>query len=383
MTGSKPSTPGEPSVTRALRSVAAHGLPSRLGPAAIAGPAWAHFMAMAEHQRLQGLVGEAIQAGALRVSAEQAAQARRATIEAARQVLALEAVLLRALSTLGPAYPVRLLKGPVLARTAYDDVSSRGFIDIDLLLPSTHVDAAVTTLEAAGWRRLTPQLRAGFDRRFGKTVCLEDSDGLQLDLHRTLAKGPYGLLIDVDSLWAGETHVSVAGQQIPCLPAEHHFLAVCYHAALGDVPPRLVPLRDVAQTLLHTDLDADRIAALARSWRGEAVLARALTLAWEILELEQAHPLVEWARAYRPGLVARLDLLPYVSRWRGPALMMLGSLRALPETRARMALVRAMVFPERAFLERRGLSRLRWLWKPSRSSQACVPARPPTCEAPE
>ena len=129
------------SVTRTLRAVAAYGLPSRLAPAELGEPAWSQFLEAAKQERLQGLVGEAIEAGVLPASAEQADQARRARTEANLRVLALEGMLLRALAVLGPAQPVRLLKGPVLARTVYSRPSSRLFIDIDLLLPSAHVDA--------------------------------------------------------------------------------------------------------------------------------------------------------------------------------------------------------------------------------------------------
>ena len=204
---------------------------------------------------------------------------------------------------------------------------------------------------------------------------MQDAAGWQVDLHRTLVKGPLGLRIDLASLWATTSHVTVAGRTVPCLSPELNFLAVCYHAALGDVPPRLVPLRDVAQMLLRTELNADTIADLVRSWRGQAVVARAVTLAWDLLELEEPHPLVAWARAYRPGCVARLDLLPYVSRFRGPALMMLGSVPALPSVRLRLALLRALVAPDRGFLERRGLSWFQWMWKPTRRRQRTRPVR--------
>ena len=38
--------------------------------------------------------------------------------------------------------------------------------------------------------RESAEPRPGFDRRFGKGVCLVRPDGVQVDLHRTLAAGP-------------------------------------------------------------------------------------------------------------------------------------------------------------------------------------------------
>ncbi|MBA3621797.1 MAG: hypothetical protein H0W51_05695 [Euzebyales bacterium] len=53
-----------------------------------------------------------------------------------------------------------------------------------------------------GYRRSWPQLRPGFDRRFGKGAPLRRDEGWELDLHRTFVMGPFGLTVDLDGLFA-------------------------------------------------------------------------------------------------------------------------------------------------------------------------------------
>src|SRR5260370_35104522 len=82
-----------------------------------------------------------------------------------------------------------------------------------------------------------------------------------------------------------------------------------------DCPPRLASLHDVVQ-LLHVDgLSVDDVLDLARRWRAEPVVARAVTQAWAALEPKSAPPLVEWARNYVPAMFDRLLL----ASDRGPA----------------------------------------------------------------
>ena len=82
----------------------------------------------------------------------------------------------------------RVLKGVALAHTAYDDPADRVFADVDLLVPGDELTRAATVLTAAlGAERPVPEIRPGFDDRFGKEAMLK-VDGLELDLHRTFVE---------------------------------------------------------------------------------------------------------------------------------------------------------------------------------------------------
>ena len=88
--------------------------------------------------------------------------------------------------------------------------------------------------------------------------------------------------------------------------------AAAFGPALGDWPPRLISLRDVAQILAGGDVDLDDTLRTARRWQAQAVVARAVTHAWDALALSGSSPWVEWACAYVPS--ARDLVVPYISR---------------------------------------------------------------------
>ncbi|NIO42627.1 MAG: hypothetical protein GTO41_22265, partial [Burkholderiales bacterium] len=50
--------------------------------------------------------------------------------------------------------PAIAIKGPMLARRAYGDLSLRQFADLDFLIRQTDVDAIISTLGAAGYRHV-------------------------------------------------------------------------------------------------------------------------------------------------------------------------------------------------------------------------------------
>jgi hypothetical protein len=91
---------------------------------------------------------------------------------------------------------------------------------------------------------------------------------------------------------------------------------------------------------------------LARRWRGEALVARALCGAWEVLEPLFIPPLVEWARGFRPKTIDRLLLASYQRPARGFTAHG-AALLVVPGITGKLAYLRAIALPQRAFLERR------------------------------
>ena len=101
--------------------------------------------------------------------------------------------------------PTIVLKGPAVASTFYPDRAWRSYGDLDLLVAAADWRGACEVLVRRGFRRIIPEPRPGFDERFGKGASFEDARKLQVDLHRTLAMGPFGLWIDPGAL-AREHH---------------------------------------------------------------------------------------------------------------------------------------------------------------------------------
>ena len=314
----------------------------------------------AARHRLTGFVMDAVHRGALDASLPTLAGLEDAHRQATMRVLLLERVLLSIVDVLDEAgIATRVLKGPAIARTLYADPSIRTFLDVDLLVSADDLDAAVSVLTGAGLRRMLPQLRSGFDRRFAKTVTFLHRSGCQVDLHRTLVIGPYGLLVDRRDLFIEAQTFAVSGRRVLALGPTAQFLNLCYHAALGDVPARLAPLRDVGQSLCDPTLEFEAALAMATRWHGRAVVARAVNLASSVLGLPPSG-VVAWARSYRPGRRERRRLACYTSRYRSNSRKYLATAAVIPGLADKAAYLRALLFPAPAFVADRARDPARW-----------------------
>ena len=133
-----------------------------------------------------------------------------------------------------------------------------------------------------------------------------------------------------------------------------------YHAALGDIRPQLVPLRDIAQMLLTQTPDWNQVTSLMRNSEGEAVVAQAIRDAWTELRLADVLFASAWAASYRQSHRDAAHLSVYGAR-SSYAARSLAAVRSNPLGQ-RPRYVFALAFPERSYLGNRhsGLgSRLR------------------------
>jgi Uncharacterised nucleotidyltransferase len=351
------------SASEVLRAVAGYGLPERipaLPPSTLGEENWEAVLAGVVRHRITGHFMHAIHDGAFPATDVQHAAAVEAHERALGLALLLERVLLTAVGQLEAARAsTRVLRGPAVAHTDYPDPGLRSFGDIDLLVANADYNTAVAVLCAGGGRRRYPEPRHGFDRRFGKGVCLELPNGLEIDLHRTFVAGPFGLAIDTSSLFGSETRFSLGGQQLRGLDREGRFLDACFHAALGAKRPRLVPLRDVAQMALSPELDVARLRELCRQWRCGIVVQRAVGLAWDELELSATTDAVRWARQYEGTTFERQALCSYVGENRSYARQALAGRQALRGLRDKVAYAAKLAVPRRAYVRSRDGSYVR------------------------
>ncbi|MGH9056518.1 MAG: nucleotidyltransferase family protein, partial [Acidimicrobiales bacterium] len=306
---------------------------------------------------VEGLLAASVAAGALPVEDGQRDQVRGAARGRARVDLCLERELLGTAAILdGAGVAYRTLKGPAWAHTVYPDPSWRGFGDVDLLLDGRDWYRAVEALEASGVRRLLPEVRPGFDRRFGKDATLLSGSGWELDLHRTLVAGPYGLWRDPAELFDAPSTARIGGVDVPVLGPEVSFLHACYNAALADDPPRLIALRDVCQMALAGSADPAGVGDLARRWRAGAVVARAIDLAAGVLGPAVLESDV--AAAFLDTPVAPWDRVLMAS-YRGPGRGYTSQAAAVVAMRGlgeRAAYLWALTRPQGSYLSARGLS---------------------------
>ena len=127
-----------------------------------------------------------------------------------------------------------------------------------------------TTGVTAGPTRSGPGSTAASARVSASSV----PTGVQIDLHRTLASGPFGLTLDADELFDGIEVLSLGGRAVAVLD---------HRSAL---PPRVLPrVARRLPTAAHgaprrrpdgaaPPLDLDRVRALAQRWRAGVVVAR-------------------------------------------------------------------------------------------------------------
>jgi Uncharacterised nucleotidyltransferase len=343
----------------ALAACAAYGLPTsnRLPRGPLKHETFRGFLAQAEHHRLLGFLGAAVRDGALVVDPDQHAELEEKLEGWLAHALRIEALLLSTIEELERAgIDHRVFKGVALANSVYEDPSLRVFADVDVVVRSSDFAIAARLLDATlGTHRALPELRPGFDTRFGREAMLRSDADLELDVHRTFVDGAYGLTVELDDLFVEPRVFALGARDVATFPPAHQLLSSCYSAALGDWPPRLASQRDIVQ-LIHVDApSADDVLDLARRWRAEPVVARAVSQAWAALAPQFTHSLVEWAHDYAPAAFDRFLLASYGGPARGITKRAAGVL-VLPGISDKLAYLRAVAMPQRAYLERRGLS---------------------------
>ena len=232
---------------------------------------------------------------------------------AATQVLALDRHLIELAEVFqGGSVPFRVLKGPAHAQSLWARGDLRFYGDIDVAVPGRSFDRAAALIEGhLSGRRHRPDPREGFTARVGKGSTFTLPDGVEVDLHRTLADGPFGASILSDDLFEGSGVVLVGGRGLPTLTRPMMFIHACLHAVTAEKVRSLIPHRDVAEGLEALEV-GERAEVLERSasWRCQIVVAQAIRSARARFGMQRAPTaaadLVAWAQTYEPSPLERM-----------------------------------------------------------------------------
>jgi hypothetical protein len=328
-----------------VAAVAAHGLAgSRMTFSAkpLDAVRWQRFLARARTERLTGLLVDAMVAGGFAATEAQLDEATAAHAEAMALVLRLDRLMIESCALLrGAGFELRVLKGAAVALLDYPEPSLRCYGDVDLLVRSPDLGGAVDVLAELGFIREVPELRRGFDQRFGKGTTLVGPAGMEIDLHRTFVPGRFGLDIPLDELFTDPRVIRIATSSFEALSDVNRLLHACFHAAIGQAAPGLMAQRDVVQMSLAAEDWADAALDRARQWRCEAVVARAIRSSWDLYAVADTTALSAWAQRYTPRPEEVRAMRAYVGKERRYARQALGGLRAVHGVTEKASYVRA------------------------------------------
>ncbi len=333
--------------------IAAHGTGDAVDPLSVPAETWGPFLGKLVSERLTGLAFAALDDGVLELTEEQQAELMDHQRAAMFRALALEKILLELSEPLAEAdVPFIVLKGPALAHTVYPEPEWRPFGDLDLLVRGRDWGTARGIVESLGFGRNLPEPRPGFDDRFGKAATHSDADGLQVDLHRRLVLGPFGLWIEPEDLFSATTGFTIGGKQLLRLDDEALFLHACVHASLGWAPPLAIPVRDVVQIPATLRLDRTITRERIRAWHLAPVVEHALNAAKDLLDadVDELEGILDGIRADERE---RRALLAYTSERRRRGGMDLAMIRAIRGLRGKAEYLRDLLVPTREFLAAR------------------------------
>jgi hypothetical protein len=317
-------------ITRVVRAAASLGLAGHEQEGVFPRPSgddWPRLLDAVRDERLEGLFTRLIADGRLPVTDEQRAEAEAVHVEAMALAIRIDDLVRRVARAFDKAdIPMRVLKGPASARLDHAEPSLRSYGDADVLVPGRTYEMAGEILRGEGFARRTSEFTPGFDRRFAKAVTYVSSDGLEIDLHRSIVYGPFSVGISEAELWRPGTLLDFGGTSVETFDITRRFLHACVHAALGSSVPRLTALRDVAM-IGSRAVDPDAVTSIAACWRIEPVVARAAALVNDYLGVDLdwlPRPAPRRSRDFRlrcsvddrsPWSSATVGLLVTLPRW--------------------------------------------------------------------
>lgn len=339
------------------RGIASFGLPGvpEPQPSTLSDPDWERLFSLVQDERITGLAIESVAAGWLDLSDQQTER----LYTTHRDAMAWSLLIERKLVGLAEVFDLEgiafvVLKGASVARTMYAEPCLRSFGDLDLLVRSADYARACALLERLGHVRQRPEPRPRFEARFGKgSVHIHPNDRIEVDLHRTLVLGPFGLWIDPEELLDRSATFELAARKIPRLDDTGMLLNVAMHASLGRSESRLVPLRDVVEVAERGAIEWQTLSSWVASWRLRAVFQHAFREAADVLGGPlgaEALPFLE--ASVNPGELRALT--SYLGARRSEGATATGTMRAIPGIR-KVEYAFALAFPRREFLAARAL----------------------------
>lgn len=189
------------------------------------------------HEGLVCLLGAAVERGLVDVEPADGARVTGAWTELMASAVQLDTLLLQVTEALTAAgIDSRVLKGVANATLDEVDRSWRSYNDVDVLVPADKLLPAVDALDGIGLQPIAAPVSRRWAGRNSKSLTLLHGSGMQVDVHRMLAAGPFGARLRPGCLFEQAQLLDVGGVSLTALSDTQRFLHACYHATLGGVP---------------------------------------------------------------------------------------------------------------------------------------------------
>jgi Uncharacterised nucleotidyltransferase len=215
-----------------------------------------------------------------------------------RRSLLLSAELVRLLNLFeAQGIPALPFKGPVLAASAYGNLSLRQFSDLDILVRSQDIEKAKALFLSEGYRmkieriEVTAEQEAAFVRsqsihqfvREAAYPFIHDQKGVVTELHWGVMPQYFSFPIDSKALWENIALVSISSSKVPNLSPENTLLMLVGHGT-KDCWTQLARICDIAEFIRsHPQLNWTKLIESARIKGGQRMLFLGLMLARNLL----------------------------------------------------------------------------------------------------
>ncbi|WP_413199972.1 nucleotidyltransferase family protein [Nostoc piscinale] len=194
--------------------------------------------------------------------------------------------------------PVIPFKGPILATTAYGDISRRSFGDLDLLVHQEDFLKTKQVLtnqgfepyadsneqEAAYLKSLNSQDEEAYLRSHWELHLINRKEQVTLDVHQGVLSKKFSLPSSSEWIWDDTITINFAGKQILSFSAENLIIILCSQGS-KDCWLYLNRICDLAEVLhTYTDVNWEKIQQLAIELKMTRMLLLGLSLAHHILD---------------------------------------------------------------------------------------------------
>jgi len=218
-----------------------------------------------------------------------------------RMLLHRGAVVVRALTAAG--LPTMVLKGAALAPSVYEDIAQRPMNDVDILVRTGDLDAAMGIFADLGLRPIHSLARERL--QLTHAVGFVDDSGRQVDLHWHVLEDDCREDAD-DTFWANAVPTEIDGVRTTTLDLTDQLFHTCAHGARWNRVPPYRWVADAAVIVRSGGIRWDRLVDTALRHRVVPQILRPLEYLVKLLDLEvPAETLGELSACHVPQWLQR------------------------------------------------------------------------------